>query len=390
MDVRGKRILVRVDYNVPIDENGNITDDRRIVESLPTIQHLLENGAAVILCSHMGRPKGKVVESLSLAPVAKHLGTLLPKRRVLFTHDIVGDEAREAAKNMSIGSVLLLENLRFDPREEKNDPEFAQQLASLANEYVSDAFGAVHRAHASTAGVANYLPSAVGLLIEKELRILNEALETPKRPFVAILGGAKVESKIGVIENLMTKCDTILIGGAMTYTFLKSMGYEVGTSLVSEDSLDLARSIMERARELNVQFKLPKDAVVSEAFDPESPSKVVDVTNMPENMMGMDIGDKTRLEYSGIIEDAGTVIWNGPMGVFEFPRFALGTKAMALACSACSGTTIVGGGDSAAAISTMGLFDSVTHISTGGGATLELLEGRVLPGIDAIQNINEN
>ncbi len=390
MDVRGRRILVRVDYNVPIDENGNITDDRRIVESLPTIQHLLNNGAAVVLCSHMGRPKGKVVESLSLEPVAKHLEKLLPKNNIVFTHDIVGEEAQDIAKNISVGTVLVLENLRFDPREEKNDPEFAKQLASLANEYVSDAFGAVHRAHASTAGVANYLPSAMGLLIEKELTILNRALENPERPFVAILGGAKVESKIGVIENLMTKCDTILIGGAMTYTFLKAQGYNVGTSLVSDDSLDLARSIMDRARELNVQFKLPKDAIISESFDPESPFKMVDVVNIPENMMGMDIGERTRIEYARIIEDAATVIWNGPMGVFEFPRFALGTKSIALACSSCSGTTIVGGGDSAAALSTMGLFDSVTHISTGGGATLELLEGRVLPGIDAIQNIDRD
>lgn len=388
VDVRGKRVLVRVDYNVPFDDQGRISDDRRIRESLPTVKYLLDAGAVVILCSHRGRPHGKVDPALSLAPVAEHLKELMPERNIRFAPDIMAPETMEVIREMRIGDLLLLENLRFYPGEEKNDPEFAKVLASFATEYVSDAFGAVHRAHASTAKVAEMLPSSVGFLIEKELRIINSAMQDPERPLVVILGGAKVENKIGVIENLMKKCDTLLIGGAMAYTFLRAKGYNTGESLVSEDKIDLARELMEKAEKLGVRMILPKDIVAAERFEADAPAVNYPVTAIPDNVQGMDIGPETQMLYADIVENAGTVIWNGPMGVFEFPRFALGTKAIALACGKCQGTTVVGGGDSAAAVHAMGLSSTVTHISTGGGATLEFMEGKELPGISAIRSKN--
>lgn len=386
VDVRGKRVLVRVDYNVPFNEHGIITDDRRIRESLPTVKYLLDAGAAVILCSHRGRPHGKVDPALSLEPVAEHLQKLMPDTLVRFASDILSPETEKTIREMRIGDLLLLENLRFYPGEEKNDPEFAKTLASFASEYVSDAFGAVHRAHASTQKVAEMLPSSVGFLIEKELRIISAAMQNPERPLVAVLGGAKVENKIGVIENLMEKCDTLLIGGAMAYTFLRAKGLTTGTSLVSEDKIDLARNLMEQAEKCGVRMVLPKDVVAAECFEPDAPAGNYPVDSIPDNMMGMDIGPETQALYSDIVENAGTVIWNGPMGVFEFPRFSLGTKTIAIACGKCEGVTVVGGGDSAAAIHSMGLSSTVTHISTGGGATLEFMEGRDLPGISAIRD----
>lgn len=386
VDVRSKRVLVRVDYNVPLDANGNVSDDKRITASLPTIKYLLENGARVILCSHLGRPKGEVKKEFSLLPVAKRLKELLPDVNISFASDCIGEEAEQKAMALKDGEILLLENLRFHKEEEKNDPEFAKKLASLAELYVSDAFGTVHRAHASTVGVAGYLPAVAGFLIGKELSVMGGALEKPERPFVAILGGAKVADKIGVITNLLNKCDTLLIGGGMAYTFFKAMGYEIGDSLLDGESIVLAGQLMETARQKGVKLMLPVDTVVAKAFAADAEHKTVASNEIPAGWQGLDIGEKTAQLYAKEIKAAKTVIWNGPMGVFEFPEFAKGTAAIAKACAECGGTTIIGGGDSASAVKKLGYADSITHISTGGGASLEFLEGKVLPGVAALND----
>ena len=386
VDVRSKRVLVRVDYNVPLDANGNVSDDKRITASLPTINYLLEQGARIILCSHLGRPKGEVKKEFSLAPVAKRLKELLPNVNIYFASDCIGEEAERKAAALKDGEILLLENLRFHKEEEKNDPEFAKKLASLAEIYVNDAFGTVHRAHASTAGVAAYLPAVAGFLIGKELSIMGGALESPERPFVAILGGAKVADKIGVITNLLNKCDTLLIGGGMAYTFFKAMGYEIGDSLLDAESIDLAKQLMETAKEKGVKLLLPVDTVVAKAFAADAEHMTVSANAIPAGWQGLDIGEKTRELFAAEIKNAKTVIWNGPMGVFEFPEFAKGTEAVAKACAECGGTTIIGGGDSASAVKKLGYADKMTHISTGGGASLEFLEGKVLPGVAALND----
>lgn len=386
VDVRSKRVLVRVDYNVPLDANGNVSDDKRITASLPTINYLLEQGARIILCSHLGRPKGEVKKEFSLAPVAKRLKELLPGVNIYFASDCIGEEAERKAAALKDGEILLLENLRFHKEEEKNDPEFAKKLASLAEIYVNDAFGTVHRAHASTAGVAAYLPAVAGFLIGKELSIMGGALETPERPFVAILGGAKVADKIGVITNLLNKCDTLLIGGGMAYTFFKAMGYEIGDSLLDAESIDLAKQLMETAKQKGVKLLLPVDTVVAKAFAADAEHMTVASNAIPAGWQGLDIGEKTRELFAAEIKNAKTVIWNGPMGVFEFPEFAKGTEAVAKACAECGGTTIIGGGDSASAVKKLGYADKMTHISTGGGASLEFLEGKVLPGVAALND----
>lgn len=386
VDVRSRRVLVRVDYNVPLDAQGNVSDDKRITASLPTINYLLEQGARIILCSHLGRPKGEVKKEFSLAPVAKRLKELLPNVNIYFASDCIGEEAQQKAAALKDGEILLLENLRFHKEEEKNDPEFAKKLASLAEIYVSDAFGTVHRAHASTAGVAAYLPAVAGFLIGKELSIMGGALENPERPFVAILGGAKVADKIGVITNLLNKCDTLLIGGGMAYTFFKAMGYEIGDSLLDAESIDLAKQLMETAKEKGVKLLLPVDTVVAKAFAADAEHMTVATNAIPAGWQGLDIGEKTRELFAAEIKNAKTVIWNGPMGVFEFPAFAKGTEAVAKACAECGGTTIIGGGDSASAVKKLGYADKMTHISTGGGASLEFLEGKVLPGVAALND----
>ena len=386
VDVRSKRVLVRVDYNVPLDANGNVSDDKRITASLPTINYLLERGSRIILCSHLGRPKGEVKKEFSLAPVAKRLKELLPGVNIYFASDCIGEEAERKAAALKDGEILLLENLRFHKEEEKNDPEFAKKLASLAEIYVNDAFGTVHRAHASTAGVAAYLPAVAGFLIGKELSMMGGALENPERPFVAILGGAKVADKIGVITNLLNKCDTLLIGGGMAYTFFKAMGYEIGDSLLDAESIDLAKQLMETAKEKGVKLLLPVDTVVAKAFAADAEHMTVAANAIPAGWQGLDIGEKTRELFAAEIKNAKTVIWNGPMGVFEFPEFAKGTEAVAKACAECGGTTIIGGGDSASAVKKLGYADKMTHISTGGGASLEFLEGKVLPGVAALND----
>ncbi len=386
VDVRSKRVLVRVDYNVPLDAEGNVSDDKRITASLPTVNYLLEQGAKIILCSHLGRPKGEVKKEFSLAPVAKRLRVLLPNTKIYFAPDCIGEEAEKMANELKDGEILLLENLRFHKEEEKNDPEFAKKLASLADIYVSDAFGTVHRAHASTAGVAAYLPAVAGFLIGKELSVMGGALESPERPFVAILGGAKVADKIGVITNLLNKCDTLLIGGGMAYTFFKAMGYEIGKSLLDEENIALAKQLMETAKEKGVKLLLPIDTVVATEFAADAEHKTVAANEIPAGWQGLDIGEKTQELFANEIKNAKTVIWNGPMGVFEFPAFAKGTEAVAKACAECRGTTIIGGGDSASAVKKLGYADKMTHISTGGGASLEFLEGKVLPGVAALND----
>ena len=386
VDVRSKRVLVRVDYNVPLDANGNVSDDKRITASLPTINYLLEQGARIILCSHLGRPKGEVKKEFSLAPVAKRLKELLPGVNIYFASDCIGEEAERKAAALKDGEILLLENLRFHKEEDTNAPEFAKKLATLAEIYVNDAFGTVHRAHASTAGVAAYLPAVAGFLIGKELSIMGGALENPERPFVAILGGAKVADKIGVITNLLNKCDTLLIGGGMAYTFFKAMGYEIGDSLLDAESIDLAKQLMETAKEKGVKLLLPVDTVVAKAFAADAEHMTVASNAIPAGWQGLDIGEKTRELFAAEIKNAKTVIWNGPMGVFEFPEFAKGTEAVAKACAECGGTTIIGGGDSASAVKKLGYADKMTHISTGGGASLEFLEGKVLPGVAALND----
>ena len=384
VNVTGKRVLVRVDFNVPLNKECEITDESRIKGALPTIKYLVDRGAKVILCSHLGRPKGKFVPEMSLAPVAKRLAELMPDTKVVFASDIIGDDAKAKIEAMQNGEIVLLENLRYHAEEEKNDPEFAKKLASYADLYVSDAFGTVHRAHASTEGVAHYLPAACGFLIEKELGVMGKALENPDRPFVAILGGKKVADKIGVITNLLKKCDTLLIGGAMSYTFYKAMGLDIGNSLLDEASIDLARSLMDEAKAKGVRLMLPVDCVVAKEFSEDAEHMTVPYDAMPEGYEGLDIGEKTAELYGNIIKEAKTVVWNGPMGVFEMAPFAKGTEAVAKACAECAGTTIIGGGDSASAVNQFGLADRISHISTGGGASLEFLEGKVLPGVAAL------
>ena len=382
IDVKGKKVLLRCDFNVPMakDGSGAITDDKRIRAALPTIQYLLEQGAAVIACSHMGKPKGQVKPELSLKPVAARLGELLGKD-VILAADVVGPDAAAKAAALQPGQVLLLENTRFEKGEEKNDPELAKAMAAMAEVYVSDAFGAVHRAHASTAGVAGYLPAVSGFLIQKELDFIGGALANPKRPLVAILGGSKVSSKIGVINNLLEIADTIIIGGGMAYTFSAAQGGKVGDSLLEEDWKDYANDMVKKAADKGVKLLLPIDTVIADKFAPDADSKVVKAGEIPEGWQGLDIGPETVKLYCGAVADAGTVIWNGPMGVFEFPAFAKGTEAVAEALSKTSAITIIGGGDSAAAVQQLGYADKMSHISTGGGASLEFMEGKELPGV---------
>ena len=381
VDVAGRKVLLRCDFNVPQDkETGAITSDKRIVAALPTIRYLLERKAAVIACSHLGKPKGEWKPKLSLASVARRLSELLGQE-VIFASDIVGEDAKAKAAALQGGQIMLLENLRFDPREEKNDPSFAKELASLAELYVSDAFGTVHRAHASTAGVAAFLPAVSGLLVAKELEVMGGALNDPKRPFVAVLGGAKVSDKIGVINNLLDKADTIIIGGGMAYTFAKAQGGSIGKSLCEEDKLDYAREMIEKAKRNGVKLLLPSDTVAADDFSNDARRQVVSTMAIPDGWEGMDIGPDTIRTFCDAVKGAGTVVWNGPMGVFEFDNFAAGTRAMAQALADSGAITIVGGGDSAAAVEQMGFADRITHISTGGGASLEFLEGLELPGV---------
>ena len=381
VDVAGRKVLLRCDFNVPQDkETGAITSDKRIVAALPTIRYLLERKAAVIACSHLGKPKGEWKPKLSLAPVARRLSELLGQE-VIFASDIVGEDAKAKAAALQGGQIMLLENLRFDPREEKNDPSFAKELASMAELYVSDAFGTVHRAHASTAGVAAFLPAVSGLLVAKELEVMGGALNDPKRPFVAVLGGAKVSDKIGVINNLLDKADTIIIGGGMAYTFAKAQGGSIGKSLCEDDKLDYAREMIEKAKRNGVKLLLPSDTVAADDFSNDARRQVVSTTAIPDGWEGMDIGPDTIRTFCDAVKGAGTVVWNGPMGVFEFDNFAAGTRAMAQALADSGAITIVGGGDSAAAVEQMGFADRITHISTGGGASLEFLEGLELPGV---------
>ena len=385
-DLAGKRVLVRVDFNVPFD-NGSITDDTRIRAALPTIKELISNGAKVILCSHMGRPKGKVVDSMSLTPVAARLGELLGQK-VTMCDDCVGESVTAAIGGLENGQVALLENLRFHSEEEGNDPEFAKQLAANADLYVNDAFGTAHRAHASTEGVTHYLsPSVAGYLIEKELQYLQAAIENPQRPLVAIIGGSKVSSKIGVIETLLEKCDKLIIGGGMIFTFYKARGLNVGKSLVEDDKLELAKSLEAKAKEKGVDFLLPSDVVLADNFTPDANAKTTSIDNIEDGWMGLDIGPDSIKLFQDALSDCKAVIWNGPMGVFEFDKFAAGTEAIARTLAELTGTgttTIIGGGDSVAAVEKVGVAEKMSHISTGGGASLELLESKVLPGIAAL------
>lgn len=385
IDVAGKRVLVRVDFNVPL-KNGEITDETRIQAALPTIQYLLGQNAKVVLCSHLGRPKGEFKPEFSLAPVARRLQGLLPNK-VTFATDVVGKSADEAVANMKNGEVVLLENLRFHKEETKNDPEFAKKLASYGDIYVDDAFGAVHRAHASTAAVADYLPAVAGFLIEKELQFLGNAVENPVRPFVAILGGAKIADKIGVIENLFNKVDSLIIGGGMANTFLAAKGIDMKNSLVDQDSIETAKELLKKANTLGVKILLPSDVVAADKFDNDAKTVMVPVENIPDGYMALDIGASTRMIFAEEISKAKTIIWNGPMGVAEMSSFAGGTKAVAEAmANVKDATTIIGGGDSAAAVKSLGYGDKMSHISTGGGASLEFLEGKVLPGIAALDD----
>ena len=383
IDIKGKKVLVRCDFNVPQDENGEITDNRRIVAALPTINYLLENNAKIILCSHLGRPKGEFKKEFSLLPIAKEISKLLGKE-VKLADDIVGESAKSLTANMNEGEIVLLENVRFDIREEQNDPEFAKELASLAEVYVNDAFGTAHRAHASTAGVAAYLPAVAGFLIEKELTFMGNALENPDRPFVAILGGKKVSDKIGVIDSLLEKVDTLMIGGGMAYTFFKAMGYNVGNSICELDKLDLATNLMEKAKAKGVKLMLPVDTKVGKEFAKDTESKTVKYTEIPDGWEGFDVGAETIELYKAELDTAKTVIWNGPIGLFEFDQFAIGTNEIAKKLAEIDAVTIVGGGDCAAAVEKAGVADKLTHVSTGGGASLEFLEGKALPGIECL------
>lgn len=385
IDVTGKRVLVRCDFNVPFDDQGNITDTKRIDGAMKTILYLVGHKAKVILCSHLGRPKGEFNPKYSLKPVAKCLSEKLGFS-VKMADDVIGESARSIAASLKDGEVELLENVRFHKGEEKNDPAFAKELASLADIYVNDAFGTAHRAHASTAGVADYLPAVCGFLIQKEITIMGKALSDPKRPFVAILGGAKVSDKISVITNLLTKVDTLIIGGGMAYTFLRAKGYSVGTSLCEEDKVDLAKEIMASAEKKGVKLLLPVDNKIGHEFKPDTETKIVDSDQIPEGWMGLDIGPKTQQLFASAISGAGTVVWNGPMGLSEWKNFESGTVAIAQAVADSGAISIIGGGDSAAAVEKFGFADKMTHISTGGGASLEFLEGKILPGIACLND----
>jgi phosphoglycerate kinase len=386
VEVKGRRVFVRVDFNVPVDENGQITDDTRIRAALPTIKNLSDRGAKVILASHFGRPKGQPNPKYKLDAMAKRLEELIGKP-VVKVDDCIGDIPKKAIANLPEGGILVLENVRFYKEEEANDPEFARQLADLADLYVNDAFGAAHRAHASTAGVAQFLhPAVAGFLMEKELNFLGKAVSDPERPFVAILGGAKVADKLGVISNLLEKVDTLIIGGGMAYTFLKAQGYEIGRSLLDAERLEFAREMMAKAKAKGVKLLLPVDAMVADDFKNPSKNFVVKVDDIPADMEGVDIGPETMKLFGEAIKGAKTVVWNGPMGVFELPQFAVGTQAIARAMAESGATTIVGGGDSAAAVEQLGFADKMTHISTGGGASLEFLEGKDLPGVVALND----
>ena len=386
VDVAGKKVLVRCDFNVPLDGDV-ITDDKRIRAALPTINYLIEHGARLILCSHLGRPKGEYNPEFSLAPVAARLSELLGKEVALAKDDsVVGDDARAKAAALSDGDVMMLENVRFRAGETKNDPEFSAELASLADIFVNDAFGSAHRAHSSTAGVADHLPAVCGFLIQKELKIMGDALSNPKRPFVAILGGAKVSDKIGVINNLMEKVDTLIIGGAMAYTFFAKLGYSLGNSRCEEDKIELAGELMDKAEAKGVKFLLPVDNRAGDAFAPDCHCIQVDSDNIPDGYMGLDIGPETEKLFAEAVKDAGTVIWNGPMGVSEWDAFASGTRSVAKAIAESDAISIIGGGDSAAAVEKLGYADKMTHISTGGGASLEFLEGKTLPGIACLND----
>ncbi len=384
LEVSGKRVLVRCDFNVPL-KDGVITSDKRIVASLPTIKYLIENNAKVILCSHLGRPKGEFKPEFSLAPVAVRLAELLGKEVKMAT-DVVGESAQSLAASLNDGDVMIIENVRFHKEETKNDPEFSKKLADLADLYVNDAFGSAHRAHSSTTGVADYIPAACGYLIQKEISFIGGALANPKRPLVAILGGAKVSDKIGVITNLLDKCDTIIVGGGMAYTFMKSLGYNIGTSLLEEDRVEDAKNMMETAKAKGVNFLIPVDNKVGKEYAPDTEAMIINSDEIPDGWMGLDIGPKTQELFANAIKGSGTVIWNGPMGVSEWENFAQGTIAVATAVAESGAISIIGGGDSAAAVQKLGFADKMSHISTGGGASLEFLEGKELPGIVALNN----
>ncbi len=386
LDVQGKKVLVRCDFNVPLAD-GEITNDKRIVAALPTIKYLMEHGAKVILCSHLGRPKGEYKPEFSLAPVAKRLSEYLGKEvKLAEDPEVVGENAKKLAAQLADGDVMLLENVRFRKEETKNEENFSKELASLADLYVNDAFGTAHRAHCSTTGVAAYLPSACGYLIQKEIKFMGEALANPKRPLVAILGGAKVSDKIGVITNLLDKCDTLIIGGGMAYTFMKALGHSIGTSLLEEDKVELAGQMMQTAKDKGVKFLIPVDNKVGKEYDPNTEAQVVHSDEIPDGWMGLDIGPESQTLFADAIKGAGTVIWNGPMGVSEWDNFAQGTIAVAKAVADSGAISIIGGGDSVAAVTKLGFADKMSHISTGGGASLEFLEGKELPGIAAIDN----
>ena len=386
IDLKDKKVLVRCDFNVPMDENKNITDNRRIVAALPTIQYLLEQNCKIVLCSHLGRPKGEFKPEFSLAPVAKELSKQLNKE-VIMAKDVIGEDACKKAKKLNNGEILLLENLRFHREETDNDPEFAKKLAEFGEVFVNDAFGTAHRAHASTEGVTKYLPAVSGFLIEKELEFLGAALENPKRPYVAILGGAKVSDKIGVIDSLLEKVDTLIIGGGMAYTFFKAQGHSVGDSLCEDDKCDLALELMNKAKEKGVKMLLPIDTKIGKEFKPDTESKTVAWTDIPDGWQGFDIGEKTIEMFRKELNGAKTIVWNGPLGLFEFEQFAVGTDAIAhKLANLKDAITIVGGGDSAAAVEKAGLADKISHVSTGGGASLEFLEGKKLPGVECLQD----
>ena len=385
IDLKGKKVFVRCDFNVPMDENQNITDNTRIVAALPTIKYLLEQNCKIILASHLGRPKGEVKPEFSLKPVAKELSKLLGKD-VIMANDVIGEDATSKAENLKEGEIMLLENVRFHREETDNDPEFAKKLASMAEIFVNDAFGTAHRAHASTTGIADYIPGVAGFLIEKELKFLGNAINNPERPFVAILGGAKVSDKIGVIDSLLDKVDTLMIGGGMAYTFFKAQGYNVGNSLCEVEKTDLALEEMKKAKAKGVKLLLPIDTKIGKEFKPDTESKTVAWTEIPEGWEGFDVGPKTIEMFKEELQKAKTVVWNGPLGLFEFDQFAIGTNEIAETLSKIDATTIIGGGDSAAAVRKAGLQDKMTHISTGGGASLEFLEGKKLPGIECLQD----
>jgi 3-phosphoglycerate kinase len=387
INVSGKRVIVRCDFNVPLNEEGEITDDIRITSALPTINYLIEQNAAVILISHLGRPKGKANPKFSLRPVADRLSSLL-KQEIIFNSvdEVVNEEVREISANLKPGQIMLLENVRFRKEETENDPNFSKELANLADVYVNDAFGTAHRAHSSTTGIAEFIPAVSGFLIEKEIEFLGNAVENPERPLLAIMGGAKVGDKIPVIENLLEKVDSLIIGGGMSYTFLKAQGYEVGLSILDEEKIELAKHLLDQAREKGVTLLLPVDILAAKEFSNDAETSVFDIKDFPNDWMGLDIGDKTREIFKNEIIKARTIIWNGPVGVFEMPKFSNGTRSIAEALAESDGVTIIGGGDSAAAVRQFGLSEKMTHISTGGGASLEFLEGKTLPGVSVLQD----